>query len=495
MKFKLFLLFVAVSVFTRFYMLPAGLLDIDESAHITGSWVMMDGGRLYTDFVDNKPPLLYVAYAIPQILFGRGLLWVHLFAIFIIVPLTALACSAFFNHQKRGIVAGLLFLIYSSAYLAHDMHAAHADLMMILPGAWALVLVRDEMKAIKASRLFFAGLLIGIGSLLKYQVFIWTAGVSVACAGEFIRTNKSLKSIWLLASLALGAALPLVAICGWFAWQGRIDSMFYWNVTNNLRYSANPISAHEAIGRLTAVAVPFLIVTLPLWWLYWKSQLSPYQRALIGFTLVFSGIAVAIGFRFFPHYFVQLYVPLCLGAAPAAEQILDPIRRGKKMLVGVTCGIWAVSALVNSALYYGDMHVYQERNPVFEHVTERLHSDPCFRNGSLFVWGYTPLYYDTRLKPASRFTVLSQSGLTDYVSGNLQKGRGMIQPEHRELLMADLEKNQATYIIDTSPAGIFRWNRYPLEEFPALNNYVKQKYGYLDNLEGIVIYRRNGCSR
>ena len=38
-----------------------------------GSWVLLDGGRLYTDFVDNKPPLLYAYYALAQLLLGRGL--------------------------------------------------------------------------------------------------------------------------------------------------------------------------------------------------------------------------------------------------------------------------------------------------------------------------------------------------------------------------------------------------------------------------------------
>src|SRR5262245_41470824 len=57
-------LFVGVSLLTRWLSLSVELLDMDEAAHAVGSWVLRDGGLLYRDFVDNKPPLLYVYYAL-----------------------------------------------------------------------------------------------------------------------------------------------------------------------------------------------------------------------------------------------------------------------------------------------------------------------------------------------------------------------------------------------------------------------------------------------
>ena len=54
----------------------------------------------------SKPPLLYVYYAAAQLLFGRGMLAVHLATVLITVPLTALGVSAFFRHDRRGVIAG-----------------------------------------------------------------------------------------------------------------------------------------------------------------------------------------------------------------------------------------------------------------------------------------------------------------------------------------------------------------------------------------------------
>src|SRR4029450_4289588 len=153
-------LFLAASLLTRAPFLDVPLLDLDEAAHVVGSWELLRGGRLYTDFADNKPPLLYVYYALAQMPFGRGLPAVRLFTALLVLPLTALALSAFFRHDRRGLAAGLLYLIYGAAFLAHDMHAAHAEIVFLLPAAWAVVLVRDDEDGARLRGLFAARLLL-----------------------------------------------------------------------------------------------------------------------------------------------------------------------------------------------------------------------------------------------------------------------------------------------------------------------------------------------
>lgn len=493
---KLFLLFLAVSLLTRAYMIPVEVIDIDESAHITGSWVMMHGGLLYTDFVDNKPPLLYMYYALAQILFGRGLVPVHLFSVLFVVPLTALACSAFFHHDKRGILAGLLFLVSSAAFLAHDMHASNAELLMILPGAWAIALLRDEQDSIRPWRLLCAGILLGTGVLLKYQVGAWAIAAGIICVYESIRSKQFVRAFLRAGLFTAAMAVPPALVCVWFWRHHGLESMLYWNWENNLRYSANPIQFREALGRFSSYFLAFVIVTLPLWYLAIREltrtdlRIPAYQRVLLGSLLLVSVAPAFLGFRFYPHYFIQLYVPLCLLAAPGVANLL---KAGDRRFVVYLVAMWGLFAAVNAWLYYGNAHVYRETDPVFAEVAKRLKSDPCFDGATLFVWGYSPIYYYAGLQPASRFAVLSQSGLTGYISGNMQSSREM-NPLHWSLLMSDLEKNRATYIVDTSPAGIFRWNRYPIHNFPVLENYLQKNYERIADVEGIVLYRRQSCA-
>jgi len=170
---------VAAALLTRWLSLVVDVLDSDEAAHVVGSWVWMDGGRLYTDFIDNKPPLLYAYYALAQLLLGKGLFAVHLFTAVVTVPLTALAASAFFRRDRPGLAAAALSLVYGSAFLAHDMLAVNAELVLLLPAAWAVALFADERRASRPASLLWAGVLLGIATLVKTTAAFWLAAKAV----------------------------------------------------------------------------------------------------------------------------------------------------------------------------------------------------------------------------------------------------------------------------------------------------------------------------
>src|SRR5262245_23219448 len=155
----------------------------------------MDGKLLYTDFVNNKPPLLYVYYALAQWVFGRGLVAVHLFTALFTIPVTAFGASAFFEHSRKSIIAGLLFLLFSAAFLAHDMHSSNTEILMILPGTWALVFIRSEQRAQKATAIIIAGFLMGVGVLLKYQIAAWLAPIALATGWIFWKQKMPAKWI------------------------------------------------------------------------------------------------------------------------------------------------------------------------------------------------------------------------------------------------------------------------------------------------------------
>src|SRR5262245_27440873 len=165
----LLLLFAALSLLTRWLSLRVEILDMDEAAHAVGSWVLLDGGRLYRDFVDNKPPLLYVYYALAQAPLWRGLLALRLVTDLVTVPLTALAASAVFRHDRRGLWAGLLHLLFGSAFLAHDFLAVNAELVLLLPASWAVACVAREGRPPGEGSVFLAGSLLGIATLVKHQ--------------------------------------------------------------------------------------------------------------------------------------------------------------------------------------------------------------------------------------------------------------------------------------------------------------------------------------
>ncbi len=499
---KLFAAFVATSLATRWLSLVVEVVDHDETCHFIGARVLASGGLLYTEFVDNKPPFLYAYYALAQLLAGKSLLGVHLVTAVLVVPLTALAVSAFYEHARPGVVAAFAFLLYGAAFIGHDMLASNAEIVMILPASWALVLLRREPDRGSTVRCLFAGVLLGTAVLVKPQVGIWAA----VCALVWFHA-RAVQGRWArgaaeVSAMVAGSVLPLAAVYAWFARRGGAGAFAYWVVWHNLWYADNPILAAEALRRFAAYFLPFLIVTAPLWWATFAGSrlVEPRSRRLLVRGLVAASVVPAfLGFRFYPHYFVQLYVPLALVAGPWLDsQLRRPLPRAGRVVAGWSAAMLLGFSVANAVLYLGPVDVYRERDPVFRAVADRLRSEPC-APGPVFVWGWAPMiYYYAELPIASRFVVLPQARLAGYVPGNTESNRGnaaegAIVPAHWDWLMSDLERNRATFIVDTAPANIFRWGRYPVARYPRLQQYLDRSFELAGDVRGVRVYRRRGC--
>jgi hypothetical protein len=492
--------FVAIALLTRAVLVRIEIVDVDEAAYLTGAWELLRGRRLYVDFADHKPPLVFFYYALAQLL-GRGMFSVRLLTDLVTVPLTALGASAFFRHDRRGLVAGLLLLVYGSAFLGHDVLAVNCELLMMLPLAWALVQVRGPDEAARWWRAIAAGGLVGIAALFKYQAAPWIVPVWLATGTAAPR--RRLERVLLAAA---AAAVPPLAAWAGSAAVGAGGEFLYWNVGHNLAYVGHAPSAAEAAARAATYALPFLLVTAPLWWLAVRSartlasdtqpasMLDRSQRLLLASATLVALATTLLGGRFYPHYFIPLYLPLALAAAPAAESLLRaPLVFAGRALLVASLLLWAGFSAANAYLYLWRDDVYVETRPVFAAVASRLRQDACFGSGSLFVWGFAPGFYArTGLPVASRFVFVSSS-LVGYVSGRgVGADPGAIQPRHWQLLMEDLERSQPAYVLDTSDARLNHWSA-PLAHYPELARFVAASYVPLDRIDGVTIYRRRDC--
>jgi 4-amino-4-deoxy-L-arabinose transferase-like glycosyltransferase len=257
--------------------------------------------------------------------------------------------------------------------------------------------------------------------LVRQQAGSWLPALALTVWFAGRRDRLSLR-LWRLAALGLAFALPLAAACAVFAARGAVRELVFWTVIHNLRYAANPIPLTEAVERAASYLLPWLLATAPLWWAAWRSLPlleTRHSRVLLSSLVVFSLPAVFVGFRFFPHYFVPLYLPLALGAAPwTAAAVRGPTRGAACFALAWPFALLVAFTVANLVLYYGPGHVYEETRPVFRRVAARLRADPCDGAGSLFVWGFAPqLYAEADLPLASRF-VVPQASLVGYVPGN-----------------------------------------------------------------------------
>jgi hypothetical protein len=143
---------------------------------------------------------------------------------------------------------------------------------------------------------------------------------------------------------------------------------------------------------------------------------------------------------------------------------------------------------------------WEEHNPIYGKVAEVLHADACHEHATMFTWGPGPMFTQAAdMELASRFAG-PYATICGYVPGNwaIRSGRvkasDVIRPEHWEQLMGDLERSQATYILDGTRT-FKNWKAFPIENYPRMMDYLRAHYTVVDTVEAVRIYRRNGCEQ
>jgi hypothetical protein len=156
---------------------------------------------------------------------------------------------------------------------------------------------------------------------------------------------------------------------------------------------------------------------------------------------------------------------------------------------------WLVFTIAGRIVHDPARHLTDVDDPRYQAIAAALTPHPGGER-PLFVWGYAPqLYAESGLRPASRFVVPIDT-ITGHLVGNdtFERGaldtRDRIVPEHWDWLIADLERARPEYVVDTAPADLNHWARYPLANFPRLEAFVRRDYEVEERIGGAVIYRR-----
>jgi hypothetical protein len=505
--FYLFVLFAAASLLTRMLTLFFPFFSIDEAAHITGSR-MIEHGILYVDFVDNKPPLLYVYYLVCRWIAGDGMAAVHVVTLALVVPLTALLAALHFDDARERAAAGLLLVGSTALFTPGDMLASNCEILMLLPASAAFLLLRRSSPG----RFFLAGVFLGLAALFKQVAGVWT--LSVAALVVVLAFKKQVtpwRAAVLLACSAAGFLAPLAATGFVFYSLGAHGELLYWTVVHNGGYASTPMAPGEAAFRFARYFLPFLLVESPLVLLYvrGRSSFAPPVRALLESALLLSLVPAFIGFRFYPHYFIQMLLPLSLLAAPRLAGLVEKGARAARLFGVYAATLFAVVTALSLAAFASGWSKIDVLHPGFDGVASFVSTTAyCAPGGknfgrrSLFVWGYAPVFYETLYRecgflPSSRF-VVPQASISGYVPGHAKPGTGgpggLVVQAHRDLLMLDLERNPPSIIVDASPSGFHDWDRFPLRSFPELDALVSANYRLLGRVDGFDVYGREELS-
>ncbi|HEX9466794.1 MAG TPA: glycosyltransferase family 39 protein [Acidimicrobiia bacterium] len=469
---RMFLVLLALTCALRGPAFFVSVFNSDETFLATQAHVIADGGQLYEDATDRKPPLVPYLYAAAFAFFSTTALWSVRVLAMLAVALTALllAIEARRRYGRRAAwTAGLMFLLAMVAFAPQDGQAANFEVFM-LPSMTAAMLFARRGKG------FAAGIAVAAATLAKQ-----TGAATLLPVLYLIARTRGKRGI---GDVGLGFAIPTVLV----ALAVGPSQLLYWAVLGNGSYLGVKTMSAEVVTTFLFMTATWAACNLPLLWKIPSGWRDRHVRAHDGqgdtdlwLWLLSAGVSVAVGLRFFGHYYMQLVPPLALLSAGA-------LSRGRQRWTDYTVRAAIVLALAFSAAGYF-MHP-GDPEPNYQSVSRYLASvtNPADR---IFVWGSVPeIYYASGRRPATRF--LTQSFLTGSYPGRPadQANTGDDTKKAWNDFYTDFTAHPPKYFVDTSPAKVRGSQYYPIAKFSRLQRIIRRQYHYVLSLDHIAVYRR-----
>jgi len=485
----------------------------DESSHAANAVVLMNGGMPYVDFADNKPPgIFYIYYAI-FLLFGKYNILAARMAAFFCTLATALVlglCAYKISGRMAALSAAVFYLTFT-ATLVSERAQANTEIFMALPYSLAALLLWLAVTNEKGYLYFLSGVSSGLTPLIKQvggiemaAVLFWLLLIPLVYGKE-----KWLSSLKACGAFCAGFILPGAIVGLSFYRHGVLGDAIFWCLTYPARYVRVGTVKYGFLTPFVEEFLPFFFTSIILWILcgLWikravkkrvqsgTDQFSVLSSQFSIFLLLWllSSIAAALtGSRMFSHYFIQILPPLCLIAALGAG-----IRFAE--CAGAQRKYWKAAiitlTLLPGLVFFG-MDVYSRHDytvPKFMTAAEYIRTHTSYED-RIFVWGWTPgLYAHSGRTPATRFALTMM--LTGYKPGSDpdENDRSDIAwteaPEAWPMLESDLKRNKPVLIIDTSPGNYHDFGRYPMKDYPVLNDYVAENCHLEASVADMDIYR------
>lgn len=475
------------------------VISDDEAIYHSMARLISQGGIVYRDAVDHKPPGLVYFYSVVERFSTSGFPGFHAidsvhFAGMLLALLTGVGLYQVSLRLIRRDLAWIppaLYGIVTATKCAYDGLAVNGELLMNLPTVFGVLFLVRACRAQGIMRCildFCAGALIGIAGLVKWQALITGVAFPVL-ALESGRGTLTVRALFWL----LGVCTPILLVSGYFYRVGALPEAWYWGLLFNFKYikdGTDPAWAlHRFLIQLGAVILPsFIFYGAAL-----KGGVEAVRRrdwrfaGLIAWAGV-SVLAVCVGGRFFGHYFLQAELPLSLLAAEPVHQLFRRAPRRTLAAIGVPAAFFFFLSLSPRST----RALFDRGAPDWARIGGEIAARSSPRD-LLFVWGNVPpLYFFSHRRMGTRFsfcnylTGLSPATRSEYDQGPARApvGRAWL------LLLADLDQRRPELFLDTSAAGWKGYGRYPLSRYPRFASYIVSHYRLDSRIDGAILYRR-----
>jgi hypothetical protein len=521
---------VALTVLVRahlhFFFPWAGPVSNDEG-YISALALRMIHGRWlpYVDGVSQRGPIIYwlAAFAMKV---GGQFSWLPIRWLALLSGIGAVLLSFFVAAEVATPLAGGVAALFLTYFLSYEVNpwdgiGYNGEIVGIqfVLGSLLLVARAQREGALALPRreriLFAAGALAAMAGLCKQMTLIHAGPsllwLALGATGDDRPLARRLRDV---AVFAVGASVPYAVVFAVYAATGHLRDFVYYYQRYGRDIFMAPLTrdymrdkVREQIDRyflggsmVSMLGVVALSRVLREYAADSGPRLARLRRHARGAFLFAQLLCGALGasftFRFFPHYFVQVYPVAALVAGYAASGLAyDPSDKDDRAPVagGLTLVVGAavLLAIASSAL---------SRNVRVRRETDRWYQDPradpivryvlerSLPTETIFVWGFrAETYVSSARLPASRFVyTVYPSGVVPWFQSTRDEEERRIVPGSRRQLLDDLERSKPILVID---AGRSMNGRY-MYNYPELRQYLDRNYCFMRYVDGEPVYRR-----
>lgn len=434
----------------------------DEGIYLAVGQALQRGAVLYRDIWDNKPPLLYLIYALMPTLF-----WAKLTATACVLGTVAVV-NKFTGKLLPALLVGILL---SLPYPILEGTIANAELYFILPIVIAAYFLFRHSGRVQ-------NLLIGIcftfAFLLKIPAIFDFFGMFLA----WFIINRKIKPFFIIALIPL---ITLISLIGYFYLNHALADFITAAFMQNSSYVAIDSGPFSKLSNpLFVRAFLLLLSLLLLLFLFIKKRISK-ELLFLFFWFGFSLYGVLLSSRPYPHYLLQVVPP----AVILAFYLLTNFRKYLILNLLFIIILLAVArqfsgSFVNPLPYYQNFMDYISERKTWEDYVNFFDSRTSNNydvaqyiihntnpTDPTFVWGDNAFVYVLANRPpATKF--IQAHHLTT------------IDPENYDLIIQRLQKYQPKFIVVSRPV------KFP---FPKLEEFVQKNYRFTEKFEDLFVYQ------
>lgn len=399
----------------------------DEGIYQAVGMLLNSGQSLYSGAWDNKPPLLYVLYAIfssdqfslrvLSLFFGLFSVWAFYFTVKRLLP-----------KSKYGAIASTSLYTFAFGTRLIEGNIANAENFMLFPilvSAY-IIISGDYIKKAWHSRFhLLAGFFMSLAFLTKIvAIFDFMALLFFI----LIDHEKDLKDKFgnRALPLILGFGLPTVLILGYFFLTNNFKDAISGFLFSNVGYVGY---GNEFIIPQGLLYIKAALLATFLGFVFWKRKKIPRNVLFASVWFAFSLFSAFFAQRPYTHYLIMLLPSFCLMVGTIIEEKKTRVLLAIFLVVGYLAIINTFNLKGKIIQHYTnliafcsdkkDVASYQaffDSNTPRDYDLARYIKANTTKDDSIFIWGNNAQVYKLSEKtPIMRYTVAYH--ITNYPTG------------------------------------------------------------------------------